>query len=71
MESWLWGVLLAPVVAFVLFGGVAFSLKWLIATYMADSPLKRALLAERIKSAYSQSNRRVLRHAARHPSRQP
>ena len=67
MSSWGLGVFIAPLLSLFLFGVVALGIKWLIATYLPDSWLKRALLTERIKSKYSQSNRRVLAQAARHP----
>ena len=61
------GAALGPLAALLLFGVFGLGIKWLIATYMKDGKLKRALLRERIRSKYSESNRRVLEHAARHP----
>jgi len=58
------GGLAAPLVSLILFGGLALGIKWIIATRMPDCWLKRQLLAERIKSKYSASNRRVLQKAS-------
>ena len=71
MESWYFGAFLGPIFSLLLFGVFALGIKWLIATYMVDGRLKRALLAERIKSKYSHSNWRILRQAARHPRGKP
>lgn len=64
MDAWMIGLLAAPVGALV-FGGIALSAKWLIATYMPDGWLQDQLLRERWKSKCSRSNRRVLEQAAR------
>jgi hypothetical protein len=66
MESRHWGLLLAPLAALAL-GALALGIKLAIARYMPNCWLKRALLRERIRSGYSESNRRVLDEAARHP----
>ena len=58
------GVLFAPLMSLFLFGIVALGIKWIIATRMPDCWLKRQLLAERFKSKYSASNRRVLEKAS-------
>lgn len=65
------GMLLGPLAALLLFGVVALGIKWLIATHMPDCWLKRQLLRERIRSKYSESNRRVLEQAVRHPRGKP
>ena len=64
MSYSLLGAALGPIAALILFGVIALALKLCIARYMPDCWLKRQLLAERIKSAYSASNRRVLEQAA-------
>lgn len=66
MESWQIGALLAPVGALVIFGVIALSIKWLIASYMPDGWLKTQLLRERWHSKCSRANRRVLEQAARY-----
>lgn len=66
MEMWMLGTLFAPLGALIIFGVIALSIKWAIATLMPDCALKRALLAERWKSKCSSANRRVLEQAARH-----
>ena len=71
MDAWKWGLFLGPLASLILFGLVALGIKWTIATYMPDCRLKRALLAERVKSKYSASNRRVLEQAVRHPRGKP
>lgn len=68
MSAWLWGVLLAPAGALLIFGGVALPIKWVIATLMPDGWLKRQILAERFKSKCSASNRAVIAQASRHPN---
>jgi len=67
MESWHWGVLLAPVGALIIFGGIALPIKWAVATLMPECWLKRQILKERCTSKCSQSNLRVLEQAKRHP----
>ena len=67
MASWQWGVLLAPVGALIIFGGIALPIKWAIATLMPESWLKRQILIERCKSKCSESTKRVLEQADRHP----
>lgn len=59
--------LLGPLFSLIVFGVIALGIKWLIATYLPDSWLKREILRERIRSKYSASNRRVLEQASRHP----
>ena len=66
MDSWVWGVLFAPVAALIIFGGIALPIKLLIANHMPDGWLKRHLLRERWNSKCSSSNRRVLEQAARY-----
>ena len=68
MESWQVGVLLAPVGALIIFGGIALPIKWAVATLMKDGWLKRQILVERFESKCSESNRRVLKQAASHPN---
>lgn len=60
MRAWNFGVLFAPFAALIIFGGIALPIKWLIANYMPECWLKRQLLAERLKSKCSESNRRIL-----------
>jgi hypothetical protein len=67
MDAHHWGVLLGPLFAMIVFGVIALGIKLAIARYLPDCWLKRALLKERIRSGYSESNRRVLDEAARHP----
>ena len=69
MEPHHWGVLLGPLVSLILFGVIALGIKWLIATYMPDCWLKRELLRERIRSKYSESNRRVIAQSVRRSKR--
>lgn len=57
------GAAFAPLFALLLFGVFALAIKLAIARYMPDCWLKRQLLAERIKTAYSASNRRILEEA--------
>ena len=66
MKVWHFGILLAPLGALIIFGGIALPIKWLIASYMPDCWLKKQLLVERIESKCSSSNRRVLEKAARY-----
>lgn len=66
MEPWQWGILLAPLGALIIFGGIALPIKWLIASFMPDCWLKKNLLAERWHSKCSSANRRVLEQAARY-----
>ena len=65
MESWNLGVFFAPFAAFLIFGCIAFPIKWLIATYMKDGWLKEQILRERFKSKCSGNTRRVLEQSAR------
>lgn len=64
MSYSLFGAALGPIAGLILFGVIALAVKLCIARYMPDCWLKRQLLAERIKSTYSASNRRVLEQAA-------
>lgn len=63
------GAAFGPLLALFLFGFVALGIKLAIARYMPECWLKRQLLAERIKTAYSASNRRILEESARCASR--
>lgn len=65
MDSWVLGAFFAPLTAFIIFGCIAFPIKWLIATYMKDGWLKDQILRERFESKCSESTRRVLEQAAR------
>jgi hypothetical protein len=64
VERHYWAVILAPLAALGL-AALALAIKLAIARYMPDCWLKRALLKERVRSAYSESNRRVIEEAAR------
>ena len=67
MDAWILGVFAAPLGALIIFGGIALPIKWAIATLMPDCWLKRQILVERCSSKCSESTRRVLEQAARHP----
>lgn len=64
MDAWVYGVILAPFGALIIFGGIALPIKMAIARWMPDGWLKRNLLAERWNSRCSRSNGRVLAQAA-------
>lgn len=63
------GPALAPLFALLIFGVFALGIKLAIARYMPDCWIKRQLLAERIKTPYSASNRRILDDAAKRARR--
>jgi len=60
------GVAFGPIFALIIFGVIALGIKLAIALYMPDCWLKRQLLKERIKTRYSDGNKKVLEQAARH-----
>lgn len=64
------GAAFGPLFALLLFGVFALGIKLAIARYMPDCWLKRQLLAERIHTAYSASNRRILEEAAKRSRRE-
>lgn len=47
MNYWLWGLLLKPVIALVLLGGVALPIRWLIHHKMPEGKPKTILLKHR------------------------
>jgi hypothetical protein len=59
------GAFLAPIAAFLLFGVFGFWLKMLVAHYMPDGWLKRAILKDCFPSGLSEQSRRVREHAER------
>jgi hypothetical protein len=58
----------APLAATFLFGVIGGGIRLAIARYMPECWLKRQLLAERIKTQYSQANRRIAEESAAHPN---
>lgn len=66
MESWVWGVILAPIGALIIFDGIAFAVKLAIATLIPDCWIKRQILKERMSSNCSKNNKTVLDQAERH-----
>lgn len=47
MEPWIWGVILKPFGALLIFGGIALSIRWVIHKYMPEGKIKHALLKHR------------------------
>jgi hypothetical protein len=47
MEPWVWGVILKPFGALIIFGGIALPIRWLINKKLPEGRLKHELLKHR------------------------
>lgn len=59
--SWLLAVLLKPLGAFLIFGCVAFPIRYVLHKYLKDGKLKRLLLSDLYQSPVSSSNGKLWR----------
>lgn len=69
--EWLLATVLKPFGALLIFGGIAFPIRWAIHKYMKDGWLKKQLLAERFKSTISASHRKLVGDSAADSCRKP
>lgn len=47
MDAWIWGVILKPFAALLIFGGIALPIRYAIHHWMKEGKLKQSLLKHR------------------------
>lgn len=69
MDPWVTALILKPLGAFLIFGCIAFPLRWLAHKHLPDGRLKRLLLTQLWESPLSDSNRKLWAQGARQTRR--